>query len=177
MFLASQSVKVFPLAKYRSVESLDITSRLFYEQNVSNLIRQLIDTQGFIISGTVFTNGIVNSDAPFCFNLYGYYWEIAANTNLVDSGVSNGTYVIAQIQMQERTPDINTGVIPPQEIEGQDVEGEFQALQINTVTQLPTNGIYLVLLQKQGNNWIIPDSSYNKFDSKSLSITGIDGKH
>lgn len=50
MYLQSKQVKAFPLGRPRSTSSNDITSRIFYEQNVSNIIRQLIDVPGFIIS-------------------------------------------------------------------------------------------------------------------------------
>lgn len=177
MNLLSQYVKIFPFAKYRSSDSQDITSRLFYEQNVSNLIRQIIDTQGFIISGGVTFQGITNSDASFCFNLYGYYFEISPNVNLVDPSVQNPNYVIASIKMQERQPDLQN-ILPPLEIEGQDKAGEFKALSIDTVTQLPSEGIYLVLLEKDSSdNWHVYEDSYSKFDVMSLNITGIDGKH
>lgn len=178
MNLLSQYVKIFPFAKYRSSTTQDITSRLFYEQNVSNLIRQIIDTQGFIISGGVTFQGITNSDASFCFNLYGYYFEISPNVNLIPPEGQNSNYIIASIKMQERQPNLQN-ILPPLEIEGQDnSEGVFEPLVIEAVNILPSEGIYLVLLEKDSSdNWHVYEDSYSKFDVMSLNITGIDGKH
>ena len=87
MNLQSELVKVFPAGKYRSTQSADYTSRIFYEQNVSNLIRQIIDVPGFIISGSVNTNGIVTED--FNCNLYGYNFILENGADLVAKNLSN----------------------------------------------------------------------------------------
>lgn len=97
-YINKDAISVFPLAKNRPS---DRSARLFYENNVANIIRQLVDTEGFIIlpeAGTDATQDlfVLNNDssktildgseeslkitfsinAPLVFNLYGYYFNI-----------------------------------------------------------------------------------------------------
>lgn len=97
-YINTDAISVFPLAKNRPS---DRSARLFYENNVANIIRQLVDTEGFIIlpeAGTDATQDlfVLNTDssktvldgaedllkitfsihAPLVFNLYGYYFNI-----------------------------------------------------------------------------------------------------
>ena len=149
MFIASINVKAFPLAKYRSPGSADNTSRLFYEQNVSNLIRQLIDTQGFVVSGSVSPQGVVTD--TLCFNLYGYYFELTTGTNLIDTSVSDSNYVLASITLTSTSP---------YEISGQDNNGFYEGLIITNSLNNTMDGIFIVLLEKDSSgNWNIPESS------------------
>lgn len=82
MYLSSTAVKAFPLGKPRAQDSGDITSRIFYEQTVSNIIRQLIDTKGFLINcpSTIPTTGVLSSRLEF--NLGGYWFEVDSGTNI-----------------------------------------------------------------------------------------------
>ena len=83
--IASNSLSVFPLSKNRTG---DRSARLFYENNVANIIRQLIDVEGFLISDSfsldvgnalsdsgIVTYPILLKDT-LVFNLYGYYFCI-----------------------------------------------------------------------------------------------------
>lgn len=97
-YINKDAISVFPLAKNRPS---DRSARLFYENNVANIIRQLVDTEGFIILPEVETDltqdlFVLNNDssktvldgaedslkitfsisAPLVFNLYGYYFNI-----------------------------------------------------------------------------------------------------
>ena len=90
MNITSSSISVFPLAKNRTS---DRSARLFYENNVANLIRQLIDVEGFIISKDelkLSMSSSVVSDHfvelclavinPLVFNLHGYYFNVRGNS-------------------------------------------------------------------------------------------------
>ena len=69
--LSSTAVKVFPFARYRE-SRIDLSSRLFYEYNVARLIKQLIDTEGFIISGKIDETTCSVSETV-ALNIGGYY--------------------------------------------------------------------------------------------------------
>lgn len=169
-YLKSENVKAFPLAKPRLGSSVDITSRIFYEQNVSNIIRQIIEVAGFIISGKVDTRGIVTE--KLCINIYGYYFEIAVGTSLVNNEVSNK--VFAQIKIY--TPQVEeSGVQAPSEIDGQDESGEYTGLKFSG--NLEPGCIGFQLLQKSGSNWGFVEDSFRKFKVEKLDIDWIDGLH
>lgn len=167
-YVKSDAVKAFPLAKPRLGTSKDITSRIFYEQNVSNMIRQIIDVDGFIISGSVTTAGVVQDS--LCFDIYGYYFELSNGTKLVESGTS-ATKVFALIKVS------NT---EPVEIEGQDESGEYRGLCFSDKLESGYKGFQL--LEKQDGSgpdsgWRLVIPSYRKFDIDSLGIDWIDAKH
>lgn len=164
MIIDSSNIKVFPFAKYRN-DLTDLGSRLFYENNISRLIKQLIDTEGFIISGSVDTLGNITS--PLCFNLYGYYFEINSG-NLVDSTANTNVYAVIDVSGN------------PPELQGQDNElQQFTAIEfVGTKPKgCETSKHYISILKKVGNNWVIDLDSYTKFDVISLKIDKIDGKH
>lgn len=88
--ISSSNIHIFPLAKNRP---LDRSARLFYENNVANLTRQLIDSDGFIVMPKevidkplrLSDNKIVfNGTEPLCFNIYGYFFEIDGQSILFE---------------------------------------------------------------------------------------------
>ena len=204
MFLDSGKVLAFPLGKPRTSGIRDISSRIFYEQNVSNLIRQLIDFEGFIISGdqTLNSNGQITN--PLLFNLGGYYFEISPGTELLSwpvldrdgyplkSGSENisPAYIYALIQIEPLSvavgPDVTATI---KEISGQDADGVYKGLEIfgSLNPNLHIENCYVLPLfsghvNKDGVpvdnlNWAIYKNSFIKFNVESLGITGIDGKY
>ena len=109
MNINSTNIKVFPFAKFR--QTSDLGSRLFYEMNVSRLIDQLIDVQGFIVSGKVDLSGIVTETLGF--NIKGYYFEISPQTSIVPADATDSVY--ARIQLEGE----------PNELVGQDDNNNF----------------------------------------------------
>lgn len=165
--IKSTDISIFPLAKPR----LDNTSRLFYEQNVTNLLRQLMDTDGFIIQDCEINNTESNKD--LIFNLYGYYFKIKreAISTILSTNLNNGEYIIAKIKLTQQEPI---------EIDGQDDNDLYTGLEIICNDTIPqnndSNSKTLVLFEKVNNEWKPYNNSLNKFNSQSLSISGIDGK-
>ena len=162
--IRSENIQIFPLAKPRKE---NISSRLFYEQNVTNLLRQLMDTDGFIIQSCTISNNICDDD--LIFNIHGYYFKIEKGTDLGD--LSTGNYIIAEIHLSETEPV---------EIDGQDEDDYYTGLDIICVTNLSNddlNSKRLILFEKVNDEWTSYNSSYNKFNPQSLVISGIDGKH
>ena len=87
-FIASNNISIFPLSKNRPN---DRSSRLFYENNIANLLRQTVDVEGFMISlPEDFTLNVSNVEDGgknkitlstlnnIIFNLYGYYFNIGS---------------------------------------------------------------------------------------------------
>ena len=192
MYLPSNSIRAFPLGRPRSTNSNDITSRIFYEQTVSNIVKQLIDTNGFIISGSEINsnNGTLLNNLEL--NIGGYYFNILQNSlvfGLSTEGKLNsylsytGTiyiYFCIDLTSQE-----------PKEIIGQDILDQnsnliYQGLVIEASNATPDNfsGHTYCLPVFYGNvtngipnysTWTIYNNSYFKFSVNSLDITGIDG--
>ena len=198
MYISTNSISVFPLAKNRPN---DRSARLFYENNVANLIRQVVDVEGFLISkenpvlsvsatagSDNFTEINISIDRPLVFNLYGYYFSVGANAVIYkneqfDAAVSNkikqSLYAVLHI-------DSITN-----EIKGFDnVNREYEGLHISTDPNVGDSAgrHILKLLDFEASvdadgNWTVTSAlcseSYQKISSYSLdmAINKIDGKH
>lgn len=197
MYLSSTYVKAFPLGRPRATTSNDITSRIFYEQTVSNIIRQLIDVEGFIITGSTITNESGKLSSNLEINIGGYYFNIDSAANVfqlnTDGAIIDNTgriltnstvYIYFCTDLTENEP---------REVIGQDsTDGNYQGLILEMSTVKPgtynehTYQVPIFVGQTDGNGrpivspdntWVVYEDSYIKFDVDSLSITGIDGKH
>ena len=204
MYVLSSRIKAFPLGRPRSQGSEDITSRIFYEQTVSNLIKQLINTKGFIIKcpKTITTSGNLSSELEF--NLGGYWFNISSGTNIFP--LENNVLVYEKVDIKEDEPGTSiTSANPcyiyacikltstvPYEISGQDElyksQNVYRGLRFIASSKSPENfkdyEYFLPIFSGQTNNsgtpigtWNVYQDSYIKFDSTSINITGIDGKH
>ena len=156
MFVGSDKVKAFPLGRPRSAASNDITSRIFYESMVANLINQIIDVEGFLISSPgIYINPSNTNDnykiigADLEFNLGGYWFKVAEGTAIVPA-TNNETpidqtknppidlkdticYVYACIDVGVK----NNDDIKIKELVGQDVNSEYQGLIFITTDTPP----------------------------------------
>ena len=192
-FIKTESISIFPLAKNRPS---DRGARLFYEDNVANIIRQMIDTQGFIInpdqesSANFIRFGSLSGDnkitlyieRPLTFNLGGYYFNIGEEYSpvtifdqepLTQEQVDNGFQVWARIELD----------VVNKEIIGQDdkEDGVYQGLVFSTAS---TSDAFHYNI-KIADCWFEDDSfnsqlatdSYIKVDNGSLNVKRIDGKH
>lgn len=172
MKINSDRIKLFPISKPRSN---DPTSRLFYEDNIANMLRQIVGENGFVINApkqlTLRNGYYVNAQEDLEFNIYGYYVNIKADTNLIESnGIKD--YIYAQII-------IDNSSIP--EIKGQDNAGIYEGLEIISSDTIKTNikdnskktlTIYLLLYKKNNGSFII-EGNTGFIENR---ITGIDGK-
>jgi len=175
MNISSDKIKVFPFAKYRN--TVDLGSRLFYENNISRIIYQLVDTDGYVISGAVNTNGILTEALKI--NLHGYYFEIASGQSLVPTDETDTGKIYAYIKVSKEMSDNNGSVVPPQLIGQDDNTNSFTAFNVTFTEPAGTEDdiFSILLLVKDSSGWKINDYVYTKFDTKSLNITKIDGKH
>ena len=166
MYLASSNVKVFPFARFRE-QANDIASRLFYEENISRLVRQVVDTEGFVVSGGITSTGVTSQEG-LAINIHGYYFYIEKETSIVPTDTDNPTTCYVSIQL--------TSEGPVSELFGQDDEGEFKAL--NFTANIPsategTNVFYVKLAEKTTTGWVINNELKRKFN---FGYSAIDGK-
>lgn len=183
MFIQSQQIKIFPLAKARESQR---SSRIFYEETTSSLIRNFIDNFGFIIKNKSGDTPIIKQDDEdttkpwklyndLMFNIYGYYVTIKNGTILND--IVKDNYIYASIKL-------SGGENIPYEIEGQDDGGLYKGLELKSSTEVvdsydsTNNTINLILFVKDTNEgtYKIYEDSYQKIDI-STHVTGIDGKN
>lgn len=166
-YIESEKIDVFPFAKYRPDH---LNNRLFYENNLTRLIRQLVDTEGFIISGGIDEKGKTTS--VFEINIHGYYFRIEGGTELVDSSSTDstltGSSLYACIQLDDNM-----------ELKGQvNEQDQFTALYFTTDTPSSTTNLFSIkIAEKVDNNWQLVTTLNQKFSANSLTITEIDGKH
>lgn len=164
-YLDSNNVVVFPIAKERVTMP---GTRLFTEQNVSNLIRQLLSngSKGFIISSETIDGSWVIE-----FNLLGYYFKISGineswiQSIATDEDISNDsiTGVYACINIDDLT----------NEIIGQDTDGKYEGLNLLFIEPTSSDN-YIKLLSYKNNTLSLP--SMNIGFATAL-IGGIDGKY
>ena len=169
MYLNSTNIKVFPLAKNRDT---DPGARHMYESNIANIIRQLIDNEGYIIKATELTleNGCFNLTG-LEFNLHGYYVCINAS--------GDSTPLIAFTADSEATALYASLSILNGEISGQDETDLYRGIEFTF--NKPSNVTAFIKLfnvqEDTGVYKLVPvKESFQKFDAKSLNITKIDGK-
>ena len=161
MYLDSSNVKVFPFARFR--EQKDIASRLFYEENISRLIRQVVDTEGFVVSGGITSTGVTSQDG-LAINIHGYYFYIEKETSIVPNESSTTCY--ASIKLT------SGGAVS--ELMGQDNdEGKFDALNFTDTPPEDANVFYIKLAEKTTSGWVINNELKRKFN---FGYSAIDGK-
>jgi hypothetical protein len=160
--IRSENVEVFPIAKPRTSMVTVPGTRIFTENNISNLIRQLLPTNqsGFVISAEKITDDTFN----ISFNIYGYYFKIFG------------------LNVQSFADDIYAYIIIDNgEIYGSDkLDNEvyyYEGLNICGKSGLPkdTNNIVksIKILSKVNGEWKCPNNFGTTFQSH---IGGIDGK-
>lgn len=180
-YIKSDNINIFPLAKSRPSNR---SNNLFYEKNISNIVNQIIDVSGFVITEDTSNIEISETTAQltqgiFEFSLGGRYFHISVsfeNDNPVPTvlctGVRAGDSVWAYIDFDGNG-----------EILGQDQNEEYTGLKITTdAEEISSNSVKLKLFDiVQGQNGleaVVLSDSYKKFDIKSVAptIKFIDGR-
>ena len=183
---------VFPLAKNRPISNR--SSRIMYESNIANLIRQVIDVDGFLISTPETPFGVATSDTnselskltlnkSIEFNLYGYYFRINASGLTIDN-LDLGSYnLYAAIKIDSDTDEISN------QDANDKYEGlRFYALKVGSTDKIADDETAILHIGNFGIskdetnalslNWSYAEDSYLKFnvDSFGKNVKFIDGK-
>lgn len=158
MNLQSDNISIFPAARrYDKAKE----SRLFKEKSVITLINNLIDSDGFVITSTIASEG------QFQFNVYGYYICINNLSNLTSSFADkDNIYAVLDIDNADNNyPELlgDNGLIG---------DNQPQYKGISFVDTVPTgeNIHYLKILEKKDDSWEIPTDSKIKFNANSINI-------
>lgn len=178
----STSVSIFPLAKNREVDKR--ASRLLYEDNIANLIRQVVDTEGFIIQEDNIQCSVekkngkyeVNFSGTLIFNLFGYYVRLDSGSAWLSTAITvddTGVHSIyAQIQIKD------------DEIFGQDENGVYSGITLSTALNSDYKNLLLGKFEIDKTDdslvtWTTDEDAKQKFTLNSFksSIKFIDGKH
>lgn len=163
----SACVSVFPIAKNRVVNGRQ--QRLLYEDNIANLIRQLSDACGFVIStGENAVKLFQDEDGArvkinnLAFNLYGYYFSISASNTVVELPVNlpqgdnpnpaqQTVYLNAQIMLNSH-----------KELDGQDQEETYTGLLLSlSDTSIPKNDNFIT------DNTVVEGETITKYKIQS----------
>ena len=191
--IASSNIQIFPLAKPRAA---NLSNRLFYENNVAAIIRQITSNKSFIVDANipderataiksadsnVITIQSYNDSKDYAleFNIYGYRIQIQNGTAVSIDNI-NSRYLIGR-QKVTNPNDVNLT-----EIDGQDVSGSFNGFEIissdSEVLDTATEK-HLILFEKEVSKnykYNMYEKSLQLFTAKSIDITGmitgIDGK-
>lgn len=200
--LLSQYIEIFPTAKPRNTQR---SSRLLYEDNIANIIRQIVDKPSFIISSKA-TNPprlysssgsdsfqLGSGDAEFC--LYGYYVKIKEDAIFTLSNTTDAKGFINVTATLKGVYDASNGLYSPLEICGEDDSelgaepvynglqfyycGEYEnSVDVTTENNSVTVTVKFSLFSKHNETiYELCPQSYAKMSVGSLFLDGIDGKH
>lgn len=176
-YLYTENIKVFPTTRRLNKQ---VTARLMTESNIANLIYQLLDTEGFVITDKKET---YVDDEIFEFNIHGYYFIVDSAKyifNAIENQVSGtATSIYAHIQIEQ------TDGSDYKELKGQDADPSsdgnaeytlYKGIHFTTTATAPskdteTNKWYtLKLFEKLNNTWKVPVESRVKFNQRSLNF-------
>lgn len=172
-YIRSDKITAFPLAKNRVG---DRESNLFYEQNIANIVNQVADTQGFIVTPNIdflyIDKGqlLMEKNKLLQVSLGGRLFTISTQGEpeaMKLSDVTDGETVYICISV------VNG------EVSGQDENEFYKGLTITTSGEEVNNHTYtLELANISGDRVTIPETSYLKLNLKSFApaIKIIDGK-
>lgn len=190
-YIKSEDITVFPFAKNRAEDAL--ASRLLFEDNIANLIRQMIDVEGFIVSpdNTTERESCCFSDVDklyiskdLSFNLYGYYFNIKNNAVLSEVPEPGDYVLYASITIDTDSKEISgqdeivgsTNVFKGLKI---DVYPKSETPEVSANTHMLKLMYFTISDSLTVTNSRLCEDSYCKINPLSIDMTisKIDGKH
>lgn len=168
-YLSSDNVDVFPSVNRANTQ---LSARQLSEMRISNLITQLVDNNAFVISYDK-TNYIME------INIHGYYFKLS-QVNQLTQEFSSSDSIYASITLQEIPVDSeNSNTIDYIQLQGQDEqEGttyKYKGISFASTASTDQDTYSLLILHKQASTgWDVPDDSYVKMNSNSISMK-VDG--
>lgn len=169
-YLSSDNISVFPSTRRSSFQ---VSARQLSELRIANIINQLIDMEGFIITTPEeFQTG---SKKQFEFNIHGYYFKVNDVTKLF-SQFSDQKDIYASIKLLEVGNDyVELVGQDDAHTELPDENNTYYGVNFLPATLSGSNIYNLHLFTKDENNeWEIVVNSLYKFDASSLKFS-IDG--
>lgn len=168
-YTTSNNVNVFPST--RRIYSQDFSARLMTESAISRIINKLVEVDGFVISNTVPTS----AGDVFEFNIYGYYFQIK-NILSVTAQLSSATKLYATIRINH-TDNAFYELYVANEAGSSSTFNGITFTDTGSTPNDTSTDMYktLLLLEKSGDTWIIPEQSKIKFNRSAIGLTEIDG--
>lgn len=169
-FISSSDINVFPST--RRTYPQEFSARLMTEAAIAQIINKLIEVDGFVISETV----PLTANDIFEFNIYGYYFQVKNIQSVIES-LTGSTSLYATIRINHTNDAFYELYVPTETGDNPTFQGiKFTDGNDNPPTDTSTD-IYktLLLLQKSGDTWIIPNESKIKFRISAVGLTEIDG--
>ena len=176
-YVLSDSVYVFPSTR-RATKQL--SARLFSESNVTGLLNNFVDTEGYVITHYSTDGSVPNQpELPFEFNIYGYYFKIKHATDILNqfTPASNGDKIYAYITLDKTDTYY--------ELQGQDVTSnnisQYQGVKFTsddpeTLNDYDPETYKKLLIFQYNNKWFVPENSTIRFVSGfAFDIKDIDG--
>lgn len=169
MYLNSEAVGVFPTTGRPQKDPL---GRLTTEYNLTSLINNLLDVDGFVITNNI--DGFNSSSiGTFQFNIKGYIFTIHKIGDFLDSSdLSNFKDLYASIKINlsagsSTTSTGNENLNRIQSIDGEDIfkvgdENYGKYTGLNFSDSIPTDGSYYLHILKFNSTykkWYIPEES------------------
>lgn len=177
-YLYTDNIQVFPSTRRGN---LQVSARLMSEGTISNLIDQLLDTSGFVITDKK-SNYL--TDEVFEFNIHGYYFYVDSAKyiiNAINNVSTSASAIYAHICIEQ------TKGSDYKELKGQDdissnpdSQSYYKGLCFSTSASAPkkdtstTTWYTLQLFEKINGTWKVPVNSRVKFKQRSLDFN-IDG--
>lgn len=100
-FLNSRQIAAYPVVNRNEAVSGDIYARHTSEELMSGIVNKLISVDGFVIT----LPEKLAFDAPFMFNIHGYYFKILKFKDLLDSfkpdGLKTGEVIWGSISIEK----------------------------------------------------------------------------
>lgn len=169
-YLSSDNVSVFPSTRRSSFQ---VSARQMSELRIANLINQLIDMEGFIITSP--QEFQKDNNKQFEFNIHGYYFKVNDVTKLF-SQFSDQKDIYASIRLLEVGNDyVELVGQDDAHTELPDENNTYYGVNFVPSASLGPNIYSLHLFTRdEENEWKIVVNSLYKFDASSLKFS-IDG--
>lgn len=174
-YLDSTNIKVFPAV--RRSGTADPFSRLMSESTITSIINRLVDYEGFVITRSSEDNKSITSGV-FEFNVFGYYVKIADVASLLSnfSSANNNDVIYAYVEIDTfNTAPGQTYNLSYEQLVGQDDNNLYKGVTFQIGEPSSDDIHYLPILKKEGAIWVVPETSYLKFNKDTLALYDIDG--
>lgn len=176
-YISSNNVWMYPSALRGGTDSTtqttiyDPQSRIGTESNLNSAVNRLTIDGSFVIDDSI------SSDGTLRFSIHGYYFK--ANVNEAISNLSNPNELWAGINIQSignTSAAYKIECLIAQDGSSQILDENDKFKGVNFFDTEPTglgDGQYkLRLLVKSGNDYIVPASSYLRYDTNMISVNG-----